>query len=62
MNDPNGPFYDARTGFYHLFYQYNPWGPVWVRTRYLHRRVCLRGGLRARELSGKVVGCLRSHA
>lgn len=29
MNDPNGPFYDASTGFYHLFYQYltpRTWG------------------------------------
>ncbi|XP_062097843.1 beta-fructofuranosidase, insoluble isoenzyme CWINV3-like [Humulus lupulus] len=27
MNDPNGPMYYK--GVYHLFYQYNPQGPVW---------------------------------
>jgi len=24
MNDPNGPMFDAKTGLYHLFYQWNP--------------------------------------
>ena len=24
MNDPNGPMFDASTGLYHLFYQWNP--------------------------------------
>nr|WPJ73841.1 cell wall invertase 4 [Morus alba] len=27
MNDPNGPMYYM--GLYHLFYQYNPFGPLW---------------------------------
>ncbi|KAL6644294.1 hypothetical protein ACP70R_015902 [Stipagrostis hirtigluma subsp. patula] len=27
MNDPNGPLY--HNGVYHLFYQYNPHGPLW---------------------------------
>jgi hypothetical protein len=29
MNDPNGPYFDARTGIHHLFYQYltpRTWG------------------------------------
>ena len=28
MNDPNGPFYDAVHGVYHLFYQDHLWGPM----------------------------------
>ncbi|KAM0823257.1 hypothetical protein ACQ4PT_070984 [Festuca glaucescens] len=28
MNDPNGPVYYK--GWYHLFYQYNPDGPIWA--------------------------------
>ncbi|PKY05115.1 putative beta-fructofuranosidase [Aspergillus campestris IBT 28561] len=28
MNDPNGLFYDDRSGTYHLYYQYNPSEPV----------------------------------
>ncbi|GLJ16803.1 hypothetical protein SUGI_0289520 [Cryptomeria japonica] len=27
MNDPNGPMFYK--GYYHLFYQYNPQGPIW---------------------------------
>jgi beta-fructofuranosidase len=27
MNDPNGPIY--LNGHYHMFYQYNPGGPIW---------------------------------
>lgn len=29
MNDPNGPYFDSRTGIHHLFYQYltpRTWG------------------------------------
>ena len=28
MNDPNGPFYDAKHGIYHLFYQDHLWEPM----------------------------------
>ncbi|KAG0560441.1 hypothetical protein KC19_10G180200 [Ceratodon purpureus] len=34
MNDPNGPMYYK--GFYHLFYQYNPWGAVWGNLTWGH--------------------------
>ena len=36
MNDPNGPFYDADTGLYHLFAQYNPNGPRWADMSWYH--------------------------
>lgn len=29
QNDPNGPFYDAKTQLYHLFFQYNPNAAIW---------------------------------
>ena len=28
MNDPNGPFYDATHGVYHIFYQDHLWAPM----------------------------------
>ena len=28
MNDPNGPFYDAKHGLYHVFYQDHLWAPM----------------------------------
>lgn len=36
LNDPNGPFYDAKFGLYHLFWQYNPWGAVWGNMSWGH--------------------------
>ena len=36
MNDPNGPFYDASTGLYHIFAQYNPNGPKWADMSWYH--------------------------
>ena len=29
MNDPNGMFYDANAGVWHLYYQHNPFGTTW---------------------------------
>ncbi|KAF5750528.1 beta-fructofuranosidase insoluble isoenzyme 1-like [Tripterygium wilfordii] len=34
INDPNGPMYYK--GFYHLFYQYNPYGAVWGNIVWAH--------------------------
>lgn len=34
MNDPNGPIYFA--GKYHMFFQYNPAGPVWGNMSWNH--------------------------
>ncbi|KAG0604490.1 hypothetical protein M758_10G175800 [Ceratodon purpureus] len=34
FTDPNGPMYYK--GFYHLFYQYNPWGAVWGNLTWGH--------------------------
>ena len=37
INDPNAPFYDSRTGIYHLFYQLHVWEDV-------NRSDCASGG------------------
>jgi sucrose-6-phosphate hydrolase SacC (GH32 family) len=34
MNDPNAPMYYKE--YYHLFYQYNPHGPVWGNLTWAH--------------------------
>jgi beta-fructofuranosidase len=34
MNDPNGPIYFA--GKYHMFFQYNPEGPIWGNMSWSH--------------------------
>ncbi|KRM95141.1 fructan hydrolase [Liquorilactobacillus aquaticus DSM 21051] len=36
MNDPNGLFYDEKTGLYHLYYQYNPEGNEWGNMSWGH--------------------------
>ena len=36
INDPNGLFYDSKTGLYNLYYQYNPKGNQWGNMSWGH--------------------------
>ncbi|MBR2097292.1 MAG: DUF4980 domain-containing protein [Prevotella sp.] len=36
MNDPNGMFYDASRGVWHLYYQWNPYGSQWENMTWGH--------------------------
>lgn len=36
MNDPNGMYYDAQTGLWHLYYQHNPFGTTWGPMHWAH--------------------------
>lgn len=36
MNDPNGMFYDPKTGLWHLYFQYNPYGSMWQNMTWGH--------------------------
>lgn len=36
MNDPNGMYYDAEAGVWHLYYQHNPFGTTWGPMHWAH--------------------------
>jgi len=36
MNDPNGMFYDEKTGLWHLYYQHNPYAARWHNMHWAH--------------------------
>lgn len=36
MNDPNGMVYDPKTGLWHLYFQYNPYGSMWQNMTWGH--------------------------
>lgn len=36
MNDPNGMFFDAKSGMWHLYYQYNPYDSKWGNMSWGH--------------------------
>ncbi|KAN0059972.1 putative beta-Fructufuranosidase [Thecaphora frezii] len=38
MNDPCGPVYDPKTGFYHLWYEWNPKGSTWGNMSWGHAK------------------------
>ncbi len=36
MNDPNGMFYDAKAGVWHMYFQHNPYGSTWQNMTWGH--------------------------